>query len=133
MTTDTENKGIVERALAQLVGTGDVDELAPLLSDDFVHHRPDSTSSTKSEWLAAVRAVPLDDLRVEVHHVMADGDHVMMHSRRRIAGDAGPGIAGVDIWRLADGLIVEGWEIIEPVADAAAHVVWYAAAAPAER
>ncbi|MFD9035269.1 nuclear transport factor 2 family protein [Streptomyces sp. NPDC059567] len=133
MTTDTENKSIVERALAQLVGTGDVDALAPLLSDDFVHHRPDSTSSTKAEWLAAVRAVPLDDLRVEVHHVMADGDHVMMHSRRRIAGDAGPGIAGVDIWRLAEGLIVEGWEIIEPVADAAAHVVWYEATAPTGR
>ncbi|MEU9866072.1 nuclear transport factor 2 family protein [Streptomyces sp. NPDC047971] len=131
MTTDTENRNIVERALARLVGTGDVDALAPLLSDDFVHHRPDATSSTKEEWLAAVRAVPLDDLRVEVHHVMADGDHVMMHSRRWIPG-AGQGIAGVDIWRLADGLIVEGWEIIEPVADAAAHMAWYEAPAVRE-
>lgn len=123
----TQNKRIVERALAELIGTGDVDALEPLLSDDFVHHRPDSTSSTKAEWLAAVRAVPIADLRVEVHHVLADGDHVVMHSRRWLPG-AGPGIAGVDIWRLDDGLIAEGWEIIEPAAEAAAHVVWWKAA-----
>lgn len=128
MTKETDNRSIVEQALAQLIATGDVEALEPLLSDDFVHHRSDATSSTKAEWLAAVRAVPLADLRVEVHHVLADGDHVMMHSRRWIPG-AGPGIAGVDIWRLVDGLIVEGWEIIEPVADAAAHVVWWEEAA----
>lgn len=127
MTTD--NKSIVERALAQLIGTGDVDALEPLLSDDFVHHRPDSTSATKAEWLAAVRAVPIADLRVEVHHVLADGDHVVMHSRRWLP-DAGPGIAGVDIWRFDDGLIAEGWEIIEPVAQAAANMVWWE---PAQR
>jgi predicted SnoaL-like aldol condensation-catalyzing enzyme len=125
----TQNKSIVERALAELIGTGDVDALEPLLSDDFVHHRPDSTSSTKAEWLAAVRAVPIADLRVEVHHVLADGDHVVMHSRRWLPG-AGPGIAGVDIWRLDDGLIAEGWEIIEPVAEVAANQVWWE---PAER
>jgi len=127
MTTD--NKSIVERALAQLIGTGDVDALESLLSDDFVHHRPDSTSATKAEWLAAVRAVPIADLRVEVHHVLADGDHVVMHSRRWLP-DAGPGIAGVDIWRMDDGLIAEGWEIIEPVAQAAANMVWWE---PAQR
>ncbi|MDX3246149.1 hypothetical protein [Streptomyces sp. ME18-1-4] len=54
MTTD--NKNIVGQALAELIETGSVDALEPLLSDDFVHHRPDSTSSTKSEWLAAVHA-----------------------------------------------------------------------------
>lgn len=53
----------------------------------------------------------------------------MMYLRRWIA-DVGPGIAGVDIWRLAAGLIVEGWEIIEPVVDAAAHVTWWEQSAP---
>ncbi|MEV0234102.1 nuclear transport factor 2 family protein [Nonomuraea sp. NPDC050786] len=126
-----ENKSIVQRALTELVGTGDVEALAPLLSEDFVHHRPDSTSSTKAEWLAAVRSalVPLAGMQVEIHHVLADGDHVVMHSRRRLPG-AEPGIAVVDIWRLDDGLIAEGWEIIEPVAQAAANLVWWEAARP---
>ena len=124
MTTD--NKSIVQRALAELIETGSVDALEPMLSDDFVHHRPDSNSSTKAEWLAAVRAAlgPLADMRVEVHHVLADGDHVVMYSRRWLPS-AGPGIAVVDIWRFNDGLIAEAWEIIEPVTEAAANLAWW--------
>ncbi|QFQ95666.1 nuclear transport factor 2 family protein [Streptomyces phaeolivaceus] len=124
MTTD--NKGIVQRALTELIGTGGVEALEPLLRDDFVHHRPDSTSSTKTEWLAAVRAAlpPLAGMRVGIHHLLADGDHVVMHSRRQLP-DAGPEITVVDIWRIDDGLIAEGWEIIEPTAQAAANLVWW--------
>lgn len=78
-----DNKSIVGQALAELIETGSVDALEPLLSDDFIHHRPDSTSSTKAEWLAAVPAAlpPLADMRGEVHHLPAEGDHVVMHSR----------------------------------------------------
>lgn len=121
----TDNKSIVQQALTALVATGDVDALAPLLSDDFAHHRPDSTS-TKAEWLAAVRAalIPIAGLQVEIQHVLAEGDRVMMHSRRWLPG-AEPGIVVIDIWRLHDGLIAEAWEIIEPVAQAAANFRWW--------
>ena len=124
MTTD--NKSIVQRALAGLIETGDVDALGQVLSEDFVHHRPGSIGSAKGEWLAAVRAalVPLAGMRVEIHHVLADGDHVVVSSRRRLP-DGGPEIAVVDIWRIAGGLIAEGWEIIEPVDQAAAHLRWW--------
>jgi predicted SnoaL-like aldol condensation-catalyzing enzyme len=122
----TENKNIVQRALAGLIETRDADALAPFLSDDIVHHRPGSTTSTKVEWLANVRAalVPLAGMQVEIHQVLADGDHVVVYSRRWLP-DAGPEIAVVDIWRLDDGLIAEGWEIIEPVAQVAANLVWW--------
>lgn len=124
MTTD--NKAVVQGALVKLIETGSADALAPLLSDDFVHHRPDSTSSTKGEWLAAVQAalVPLAEMRVEVHHLLAEGDHVVMHSRRQLP-NGGPEIVVVDIWRIDEGLIAEGWEIIEPTAQAAANLVWW--------
>ncbi|MFD8690539.1 nuclear transport factor 2 family protein [Streptomyces sp. NPDC059651] len=127
MTTD--NKSIVRRALAELIETGGTDSLEPLLSRDFVHHRPDSTSSTKTEWLAAVEAAltPLTGMTVEIQHLLADGDHVVVHSRRKLPG-AGPEIAVVDIWRIDEGLIAEGWELIEPVAQAAAHLTWWEAA-----
>lgn len=128
MTTDngsTDNGSIVRQALAALIATGDVDTLASSLRDDFVHHRPDGTR-TKAEWLADVRAalVPLAGMRVEIRHLLADGDHVVMHSLRRLPG-AGPEIAVVDIWRLDDGLIAEAWEIIEPVAEATGHLTWW--------
>lgn len=125
---NTDNRLIVQQALAELVGTGDVDALAKVLSDDFVHHRPDATSRTKTEWLDAVRASPLADMRVDILHLLADGDHVVMHARRRHPG-TGAEITGVDIWRFDDGLIAEAWEILEPAAEAAAHLVWWEPAA----
>ncbi|WP_326796831.1 nuclear transport factor 2 family protein [Streptomyces sp. NBC_01808] len=128
MTAD--NKTLVQRALAELIETGGTDGLAPLLSDGFVHHRPDATISDKAAWLAAVRAAltPLAGMQVEIHHLLADGDHVVMHSRRWLP-DGGPEIVVVDIFRVEDGLIAEGWEIIEPVAQAAAHLAWWEAPA----
>lgn len=126
-----ENKALVQRALAGLIEAGDVDSLAQFLSDDFVHHRPGVTTSTKEEWLAAVRValVHTAGMQVEIHQVLADGDHVMMYSRRRLP-EAGPEIAVVDIWRFDDGLIAEAWEIIEPVAQVTANLVWWDSAQP---
>jgi predicted SnoaL-like aldol condensation-catalyzing enzyme len=63
-------------------------------------------------------------MRVEIHHVLADGDHVVLHTTRRLP-DAGPAIAVVDIWRFENGLIAEAWEIIEPLADVAANLRWW--------
>ncbi|TNH23303.1 nuclear transport factor 2 family protein [Micromonospora orduensis] len=125
----TENRTIVHNALAGLVETGDVDTLASFLSEDFVHHRSDSTTSTRTEWLAAVHAAlgPTAGMRVEILHLLADGDHVVVHSRRRLP-DAGPEIVVVDVLRVTDGLIAEVWEIIEPVAHAAANASWWQSA-----
>jgi predicted SnoaL-like aldol condensation-catalyzing enzyme len=121
----TDNKTLVQRAFAVLLETGDVDALAPSIRDDFVHHRPGGTTSTKPEWLAAVRAArqPLDGMQVEIRQVLADGDHVVVHTRRWLPG--GPEITVVDIIRLADGLVAEAWEIIEPAAAAAANLTWW--------
>jgi len=123
--TTTDNKSIVAAAFAGLVETGDVAALERVLSDGFVHHRPDSTSSNKAEWLASVGGSleKIADMQVEVQHVLADGDHVVMHSRRRLP--SGPEIAVVDIMRFDDGLIAEAWETIEPTAEAAGHLAWW--------
>ncbi len=121
----TENISVVQRALSSLIESGDAGTLAALLRDDFLHHRPDSTA-TGPEWLAAVRAAlgPTAGMRVEIVHLLAAGDHVVVHSRRRLPG-AGPQIVVVDVIRLDGGLIAEVWEIIEPVAGAAANATWW--------
>ncbi|MFG1866614.1 nuclear transport factor 2 family protein [Micromonospora arborensis] len=125
----TQNKTIVQRALAGLLDTGDTDMLASFLSEDFIHHRPDSTTSTKAEWLAAVGAAlgPTAGMQVEILHLVADSDHVVVHSRRRLP-DGGPEVVVVDVLRVADGSIAEVWEIIEPIAHAAANLAWWESA-----
>ncbi|MEH0932651.1 nuclear transport factor 2 family protein [Micromonospora sp. CPCC 205558] len=122
----TENKSIVGRALAGLVDSGDVDTLASFLSEDFIHHRSDSTTSTRTQWLAAVRAAlgPTAGMRVDILHLLADGEHVVVHSRRRLPG-SGPEIVVVDVLRMAEGRIAEVWEVIEPAAHAPANGEWW--------
>ncbi|MEU8302684.1 nuclear transport factor 2 family protein [Actinomadura sp. NPDC048955] len=122
------NKDIVQQALSELLTTGSTDGLRSLLSDDFMHHRPDA-STTKDEWLDAVQAAltPLAGMQVEIRHLLADGDHVVLHTLRRLPD--GPEIAVVDIWRVEDGLLAEAWEIIEPVAQAPANLTWWDPAA----
>ncbi|MFD6138612.1 nuclear transport factor 2 family protein [Promicromonospora sp. NPDC060271] len=128
--TATDNKTIVGRAFADLVESGDVASVERVLSDGFVHHRPDSTFSTKAEWLASMRASleKIAGMQVEIKHMLADGDHVVLHSRRRLP--SGAEITVVDIMRFEDGLIAEAWETIEPTAEAASHLTWWA---PEER
>lgn len=121
MTTD--NKQIVAHALSELTRTGDASVLEALLHAQFVHHRPDTTRN-KAEWLEAVRALPLSELRVQIHHFLADGPYVVMCSTRRLAS-GGPEIVGVDIWRVEGGLIVEGWETLESRAHAADNMQWW--------
>ncbi|WP_454853519.1 nuclear transport factor 2 family protein [Promicromonospora soli] len=124
--TSTDNRSIVAAAFGGLVESGDVASVERVLSDGFVHHRPDSTSSTKTHWLAAMRASleNMAGMQVEIKHMLADGDHVVLHSRRRLP--SGPEITVVDIMRFEDGLIAEAWETIEPTAEAASHLTWWA-------
>ncbi|GAA3452024.1 nuclear transport factor 2 family protein [Dactylosporangium matsuzakiense] len=136
--SDTENRTLVQRALAGLVERRDVAAVAPFMREDFVHHRPDGDDSTKAEWLARVQAAfgPTDGMRVEVLHLLAADDHVLVHSRRRLpapATSAAPAaeVVVVDIVRIEDGLIAEVWEVIEPVASAAADLEWWAIGAAA--
>ncbi len=60
--------------------------------------------------------------------MLSDGDHVVMHSCRSLPG-AGLEITGVDIWRFDNGLIVEGWEILEQPTQATANLLWWQPAA----
>ncbi|RFS82213.1 nuclear transport factor 2 family protein [Actinomadura spongiicola] len=121
----TDKKELLQRAMSNLIETGDVDALAPALSDDFLHHRPDAMTRTKSEWLAAIRAAweNIADMQVEIKHVLADGDHVVLHTRRGLPN--GPEITVVDVWRFDGDLIAEAWEIIEPTAHAPANLQWW--------
>ncbi|MFJ9387917.1 nuclear transport factor 2 family protein [Nocardioides sp. NPDC101246] len=123
--TPTDAVDSLTAAFAGLVATGDVEPVERLLRPDFVHHRPDATTSTKEQWLAAVRSSleRIGGMEVEVEHVLATDEHVVMHTRRRLPD--GPEITVVDICRFEDGMIAEIWEIIEPAAEAAAHLSWW--------
>lgn len=65
------------------------------------------------DWLDA-RRIDSPEARQTIHRSFADGDHVIVHVHVvRFPGD--PGLAVVDIFRLADGMIVEHWDVLQDV------------------
>ncbi|SNY33622.1 hypothetical protein SAMN05421748_104164 [Paractinoplanes atraurantiacus] len=64
-------------------------------------------------------------MRVAITHLLADGDHVIVHSQRRLPA-TGAEIAVIEMWRLDGGLIAEGWELIEPLSHVPADLAWWA-------
>lgn len=53
----------------------------------------------------------------KVHHVIADGDFVLVHSE----GVFGVAVAFWDLFRVADGKIVEHWDVVAPVPEQLPH------------
>ncbi|WBB59592.1 nuclear transport factor 2 family protein [Streptomyces sp. WMMC500] len=119
----TENTTLVQKVLAEVLATGNVESLEAALSDDFLHHRPDS-SRNKAEFLETVLAVPVADVQIDVQNVLGAGDHVVMHTLRRLRS-TGLEIACVEIFRFENGLLTEAWEILETEAQAATNLLWW--------
>jgi predicted SnoaL-like aldol condensation-catalyzing enzyme len=109
----TDPKELVLTCL-DLYGKGDLDAVAPLLRDDYADHGLPFRTSTKAEWIAAARALPLSETRIDIHRLMTEGEYVTMFSRRWLPG-LGLDIAVADVFRLRDGLIAERWEVVESI------------------
>jgi predicted SnoaL-like aldol condensation-catalyzing enzyme len=113
---NADKKRIVETAIGELFGEGGVDAVAPFLHEDFVDHGPGIVAANRADWIAAVRQLPVADMKIEVHRVLADGDQVVMLSRRWLPW-AGHWIAAADFYRFEDGLIAEHGEVFQPLLD----------------
>lgn len=91
----------------------------PLLREDYTDHSLPFQTSSREAWTATARTLPLAGMRIEIRSLVADGDRVLMLSRRQLPA-AGLDIAVADVFRLEDGLIAERWEIVEQIATGAA-------------
>ena len=111
MATSEQNKQTVARVF-DAFRAGDVDAFDELIVEDYVQHNPQADNG-----LQAVKDffAPLGPIDVEVHRVIADGDLVAVHSNYKTFN-----MAGVDIFRLNDGKIIEHWDVLQPIPDTTA-------------
>lgn len=84
----------------------------------YIQHSPgfadgrDGTVTGIEQLFGSMPDGPLIDIK----RVIVDGDLVAVHLHGR-SGPNDPGIAGVDIFRLEDGKIVEHWDVVQPIPD----------------
>jgi predicted ester cyclase len=121
--TDLErNTTVVRDFIDALFTRGDLSAVDRYLAEDFVNHDPPFGLGSGREGIraaaAAVRA-GFPDWHSEMHRLIAEGDYVVEHftasgtHRGEVFGAAPTGdtvaLQGIQIFRLADGIIVERW------------------------
>jgi predicted SnoaL-like aldol condensation-catalyzing enzyme len=111
------NRELFEQSLAKFLA-GDLEALRAILREDFVEHSPGNPSG-RDAFVEFVAKSPLMDSRIEMKRVAADDDHVVAHYHLTPPDDE-RGMAVVDIWRFEDGLIVEHWDVMQPVPEPSA-------------
>ena len=87
---------------------------------DYIQHNPNAPTG-RDATLAMMKATlsRLPDLSHEVKRVVwGDADLVAIHFHFKFEPDS-PGYAVVDILRVADGYIVEHWDVLQEVPDPA--------------
>lgn len=115
------NKKLVVAFYEAAINRKDYTAAAALLGPQYKQHNP--TAGDGSEGLKAF----IDFLKSrfpnqkgEIKQVIAEGDKVVLHVHST-RGDGTPGRAIVDIFRVADGKVVEHWDVIQDIPEKAAN------------
>jgi predicted SnoaL-like aldol condensation-catalyzing enzyme len=108
------NKELFLTAFARFAA-GDHDVLHTVLHEDFIEHSPGNPSG-RDAFVEFIKESPVAGARLELKRVIADDDYVVVHYHM-VEEEGSRGVAVVDIWRVADGLITEHWDVVQPVPD----------------
>ena len=91
------------------------------LGPRYIQHNPAVADGPEGfrEFFSRL-AARYPDFRVEIRRMFIEGDMVAVHVRS-FNGPSKNGDAGVDIFRLEQGKIVEHWDVIQPIPDRMPH------------
>lgn len=122
-----ENKAIVIRFLKEIWENGEIDVVDEIVAKDHVHHlsRSDRHGPDGVKQLVTWFRVFLPDLQIVINDLIAEEDKVMAYITFSGTDQGGyfdnpPSgnpvkYTGIDIFRLADGKIVERWGIVDTI------------------
>jgi len=109
------NKALVLAGIKGVFINRDPTVLDRLFSDNYKQHNPQIPNGT-SALKALLPKLPAD-FKYEPGLVVAEGDYVMIHGR--YTGWGPKPMVAVDIFRVANGKIVEHWDVLQEEVPAA--------------
>ncbi len=121
MASEEANKEVILKLLDLGFVQKNVPAAAEYLTDGYIQHSP-QVPTGKAGLIRGLTRLheTFPDLAVEVKHIWADGDYVILHSLFRFTKD-GPGTAIVDMFRIVDGKADEHWDVRQQIPDMMAH------------
>ncbi|MFJ4027401.1 nuclear transport factor 2 family protein [Paenarthrobacter sp. NPDC089989] len=85
-----------------------------LVAEDYIQHNPNIPDGPEAAITALTPKFDgSPDARFEVQRILVDGDLAMVHVRA--SHPDRPDAAVADIYRFANGRIVEHWDVLQPV------------------
>ncbi|MDM0078420.1 ester cyclase [Variovorax sp. J2P1-59] len=107
---ESKNKALVLAAFDTLFNQRDYAKAEQYWSPNYIQHSAHIAPS-RDGLFNLIKSLPAS-LRYEPGLIMAEGDFVMVHGRFR--GEHRPvNWIGVDILRIADGVLVEHWDVLQ--------------------
>ncbi|MVU81133.1 hypothetical protein GPX89_28285 [Nocardia sp. ET3-3] len=109
------NSALVADYLEQVWNQGRADLVERFVAEDLIQHSPVMPDG-RAGLIRVVESMhgASPEFRFETHRIVAEGDLVFAHSLYATGPDD-PGTVVVDIYRIADGLIAEHWDVREQV------------------
>lgn len=93
---------------------------ALLVSADYRQHNPNVTDGPAAAIeMLTPKFDGSPDARFEIQRTIVDGDLAMVHVKASRPG--APDAAVADIYRFEDGVIVEHWDVLQPVPVTSVH------------
>lgn len=108
------NRELVERSYREFAN-GNIEYLRTVLTEDFIEHSPGNPSG-RDAFIEFIAKSPVADAQIDLKRVIADEQYAVAHYLMTPHGDE-RGVAVVDLWRFEDGVIVEHWDVVQPVPD----------------
>ena len=85
------------------------------VAPDYVQHNPNILDGRDAAIAALREKFASPDAGFEIQRILVDGDLAVVHVRATRIG--APDAAVADFYRLADGLLVEHWDVLQSVPD----------------
>jgi len=101
---------------AALFTNFDPEAAGTLLAEDYIQHNP-GVPTGAAPVLGFIPALEESGITMTTHRVLAEGDLVVMHNTYENAQlFGGDTLVGFDVIRVEDGLAVEHWDNLQPIA-----------------